>query len=75
MSHCTCTAVVWNMCKKDLRHSDEKHEQMHRNETGLTIMTDDSIEVTVEDGKLLNGFKADLNGSFTTSTDSEISSV
>lgn len=63
------------MCKKDLEHSDEKHEQMHRNETGLTIMTDDSMEITVEDGKVKNGFRADLNGSFSTSTDSEISSV
>ncbi|XP_053405000.1 excitatory amino acid transporter-like [Mercenaria mercenaria] len=56
VSHCSCAAVVWSMCKKDLKHIDEKNRQMHRNETDLTLVMGDSEEVRVENGKIVNGF-------------------
>lgn len=61
VSHTLCTAVVWSLCKKDLRHiDDDKH--IHRNETDVTIVMNDSEEIQVKNDKIANGFGNHDNG-------------
>ena len=54
ISHCSCAAAVWSLCKKDLKHIDEHYQHIPRNETKVTIMDDVLDEIKVENGNIVN---------------------